>query len=189
MVEAARAEFAERGVEGTSMRSVARRAGVDPKTVKHWFADRGELVAATVIPDATNPAEAIGDLLDGGTDGLGRRLAARILGAWEAEGGPDRFRLYLGGLSRAGHREELAGVLARGVLPRLREALPDADPRRLAIATSLLAGALVTRHLLRLEPMAGLPLVEAANLIGDAIQAALTGPLPPPTSAPTPPPR
>ena len=49
ILEAARAEFAEKGFAAASVRAVARRAGVDPALVRHYFADKGELYAAGLI--------------------------------------------------------------------------------------------------------------------------------------------
>lgn len=47
IVEAARAELAAKGYDGTSLRGVARAAGVDPALVHHYFdgkADRKSVV-------------------------------------------------------------------------------------------------------------------------------------------------
>ena len=71
ILAAARAEFAERGFEAASMRSVARRAGVDPALVRHYFPDRAELFAVSVLPPTANPAEVAARIVAGGLPGLG----------------------------------------------------------------------------------------------------------------------
>ncbi|HVD22499.1 MAG TPA: TetR family transcriptional regulator, partial [Lapillicoccus sp.] len=56
ITEAARSEFADKGYEGTSMRSVARVAGVDPALVHHYFDGKADLFAQAVVMTRVNPA-------------------------------------------------------------------------------------------------------------------------------------
>ena len=46
ILDAAAAEFGEHGYEGASIRSIARRADVDPSLVHHYFDDKSALAAA-----------------------------------------------------------------------------------------------------------------------------------------------
>lgn len=177
VLAAARAEFAEKGVDGASMRAIARRAGVDPRTVRHWFGSREELVAATVIPRELNPAEQIRLLSASGLPGLGRRIAETVLGAWDEEGGPERFRILVAGLSSTDMHDVLAPVMQRSVIPTVAGLVPDPDPRRFALVLNLLAGTLLMRHVFRVEPTASLPLEVLVATIGDAVQRALEDPI------------
>ena len=61
ILAAARDEFAERGYDGASVRSVARRADVDPALVRHYFRDKSELFAAGMIPEIVPPVVRRGD--------------------------------------------------------------------------------------------------------------------------------
>ena len=45
ILTAARAEFAEQGYDATSLRGIARRAGVDPALVHHYFEGKSALFA------------------------------------------------------------------------------------------------------------------------------------------------
>lgn len=45
---AARAEFAARGYDKTSVRGIAKAAGVDPALVHHYFGSKDELFAAAI---------------------------------------------------------------------------------------------------------------------------------------------
>ncbi|PFG18483.1 TetR/AcrR family transcriptional regulator [Serinibacter salmoneus] len=177
VLRAAREEFAEKGVDGASMRSIARRAGVDPGTVRHWFANREELVAASVIPRELNPAEQIRILSAPGLTGLGRRIAETVLGAWDEEGGPARFRILVAGLSSTDMHDVLAPILERSVIPTVSDLVPDPDPRRFVLVLNLLGGTLLMRHVFRIEPTASLPLEVLVATVGDAIQRALEDPL------------
>jgi AcrR family transcriptional regulator len=48
IVDAARAEFLERGYTATTIQSIARRAEVDPALVYHYFTDKATLYGSTV---------------------------------------------------------------------------------------------------------------------------------------------
>src|SRR5580704_4195348 len=51
IIEAARRIFAAKGYDGTSLRAVAREAGVDPALVHHYFDGKASLfVAAMALP-------------------------------------------------------------------------------------------------------------------------------------------
>jgi AcrR family transcriptional regulator len=61
ILDAARAEFARAGYASTSLRAIARRAGVDPALVHHYFDDKVTLfLEATQLPEdpARVPEEA-----------------------------------------------------------------------------------------------------------------------------------
>ena len=79
ITEAARSEFADKGYEGTSMRAVARVAGVDPALVHHYFEGKADLFAQSVVLTRVNPAVMVERVLDGPLDTLGDRLVRTFL--------------------------------------------------------------------------------------------------------------
>ncbi|WP_255285866.1 TetR family transcriptional regulator, partial [Streptomyces niveus] len=48
ILEAARTEFAERGYDKTSVRGIAKVAGVDPALVHHYFGTKEEVFGAAI---------------------------------------------------------------------------------------------------------------------------------------------
>ncbi|MGB0091217.1 MAG: helix-turn-helix domain-containing protein [Solirubrobacteraceae bacterium] len=50
ITDAARASFAENGWAGTTMRGVARAAGVDPALLHYYFSSKEELLDASTLP-------------------------------------------------------------------------------------------------------------------------------------------
>ena len=73
LVEAARTEFVGSGYDSTSMRAVARRAGVDAALVHHYFADKADLFAATVeVP--LRPHQLVTEILRGPRDAIGATI-------------------------------------------------------------------------------------------------------------------
>ncbi|HEY0119091.1 MAG TPA: TetR family transcriptional regulator [Cellulomonas sp.] len=179
IVTAARAEFAERGYEAASMRSVARRAGVDPALVRHYFPDRGELFAVSVLPAAANPVDVAGRVVAGGLPGIGQRLLTEVLQLWSADDG-EGFRaavgLMAGGVDRP---QALLAYLGRTVFEQIgRLVAPDEAPVRVGLMASQVAGLLVVRHVIRLEPVASMPVAQLAAFVGPTIDRYLTAPLP-----------
>lgn len=182
ILEAARAEFAERGFAAASVRAVARRAGVDPALVRHYFADKGELYAAGLIPQGTDPERLVDALVDAGLDGLGERVLRTVLGLWEVDGG-ERFRVVVGGMvGEAGApgpgAQVLADFLGRRVFGRVAVRLGDPHGSlRMSLVASHVVGVLVARHVLRVAPLAGLSVDEVVALVGPTLQGYLTGDL------------
>ncbi|MGN8247390.1 TetR family transcriptional regulator [Cellulomonas soli] len=180
ILEAARVEFAERGFAAASVRAVARRAGVDPALVRHYFADKGELYAAGLIPQGTDPEQLVDRLVAGGVDGLGERLLRTVLGLWEVDGG-ERFRVAVGGLvGDAGGpgpgAQVLSEFLGRRVFGRVAVRLGDpVGALRMSLVASQVVGVLVARHVLRVAPLAELSVEEVVALVGPTLQGYLTG--------------
>lgn len=183
ILAAARAELAQRGYDGATVRAVARRAGVDPALVRHYFEDKPELFAAAMVPVDVDPAQVVPALVEGGVDGLGERLARAALGVWEDRHG-ESFRALFAALgSSEPHLQAMAAFLGRQVFARVTAVLPaqDAD-RRMALVAAQVAGLLVARHVMRLPEITALSTDQLAELVGPTLQAYLTGPLPVVTS-------
>ena len=159
ILAAARDEFAERGYDGASIRSVARRAEVDPALVRHYFQDKAELFAAGMIPAAVDPAELVSRVTAGGVDGLGERLLTAVLGVWESDGGA-AFRVAFAGLSSSEvQAEALLGYVGREVFDEVAELLPGPDPAT-GLAGRLAGGrrpACAQRHAPRADRVAADP--------------------------------
>ena len=83
ILAAAAAEFGEHGYEGTSIRSIARRAEVDPALVHHYFDDKAALVAE-VVAVPLRPDRIVQGALEGPIDELGERLLRSVLTAWDS---------------------------------------------------------------------------------------------------------
>jgi AcrR family transcriptional regulator len=127
IVERAMSLFGERGIEATSLREVARHAGVSPALVVHQFGGREGLVAADdkAAVGAFGAAYAAGEPAEG--EGLLRRRAAQTarvmrerpevgayLGRALVEGTPGASRAF--GLMVEGGRAEIEAMAASGAL-------------------------------------------------------------------------
>lgn len=181
MLDAARAEFAARGFDAVTLRRVAARAGVDAAMVTHHFGSKGGLFRAA-LDVRLDPATEIADVLPGPPGGLAARLLGRLLVLWDSPAGAATIAAVRTALQDEDGTTMLRELLVTQVLRPLADALPgpEAERRwRVQLVASQVAGLLLTRYVLRLEPLAtaGHPAVVGA--LGPTLQRYLTGPLPP----------
>jgi AcrR family transcriptional regulator len=175
---AARAIFAELGFDGTTIRAVAVRAGVDPALVHHYFGSKQQLfVAAMELP--VDLAADVPRVLDGPPNELGKRIARFVLDLWEQP----RTRPLMFGLIRSATTDPVAAGMLRGVLEEgpfaaIAKATdrPDADLRATLIGSQLI-GLALARYIVKVEPMASLPREALVEAIGPTLQRYLVGEL------------
>ncbi|GAA1849421.1 TetR family transcriptional regulator [Myceligenerans crystallogenes] len=178
ILEAARMEFAEQGYDGASMRSVARRAGVDPGTVRHWFPEKSALLPAALGLAEVSPHEIVKQVVDGPLDRLGERLVRVALKVWD-DAGPDLMRVALPAvLGSPELRSLMPQFLLAEVLGPIARNLPSEDA---ALRTSLLGsqmiGLAMARYVVGLEPIASLPADGVVAAVAPNLQRYLTGKL------------
>ena len=86
ITDAASVEFAEKGYDKASLRSIARRAQVDSALVHHYFESKAGLFAEVVrLP--VRPDRIVRTALDVSDDRLGESLVRTVLRAWERSSG------------------------------------------------------------------------------------------------------
>jgi AcrR family transcriptional regulator len=169
ILAAARSQFAARGLNGASLRSIAREAGVDASLISHYFGDKSQLLVATMqLP--VNPVEKIAGVVAGGPDGMAERLLRTFLSAWD----PHRevfstlVRTTLGG----GDTEAPMLQLARSVLiGKLLEVLEGDDRElRAALIASHIIGMATLRYVAELEPLADAPIEDVVASYAPSMQ-------------------
>ncbi|HEV3001535.1 MAG TPA: TetR family transcriptional regulator [Solirubrobacteraceae bacterium] len=178
LLAAAREQFAETGYERTTVRAIARRAGVDPALIFQFYGSKEGLFTAAVAWPFT-PDEAVAAIADGPRSQMGRRLATFFTVVWDD---PERRAPVLG-MMRAATTSELAARLLRESLQQHvlgpvaeRLALPDAD-LRMSLVGAQLVGVGLARYILRMEPMASLDTEGLVDLVAPVFQRYLTGKL------------
>lgn len=176
IVRAAAEEFTERGYEAASLRAVARRAGVDSALVHHYFEDKADLFAAT-LEAPIRPDRVLDVLLAAPREQVGETLVRYLLTQLEDERAAGRIVLILRtALSSGPGTRMLREFLTREVFARLA-ALTHADDAdlRADLAASQIAGLMMTRYVLKLEPIASAAPDELARRVGPVIQWHLFG--------------
>ncbi|MEO6825940.1 MAG: TetR family transcriptional regulator [Microbacteriaceae bacterium] len=176
ITRAAAAEFADRGYEAASLRSIARRAGVDPALVHHYFEDKADLFTTTVGAPI-RPDRLLSVILAGPHEQIGEGLVRYLLGSLVDPTAQTRIVALL--RTAIGHNPAsglLKEFLIREVMLRLASATTDENAElRANLAASQVAGLLMLRYVLRVEPLASAPIDEVAARVGPVIQWQLFG--------------
>lgn len=173
LLEAARTIFSEKGFDGASVRAIAGEAGVDPSLIYHYFGTKEGLFAASIYLPA--PAlDEIKAVLSSDRSDIGRSLAMTFFTVWENEGA----RASLLGVLRsatageehsvASFRQFLTSTISDYIAPRISG--DDAHLRALLMASHLI-GVAMTRHVVRLEPIASASIEEIIELVAPRIQS------------------
>jgi len=178
ILAAARLAFATRGYGATSVRAVARAAGVDPSLVLHFFGSKdGLFEAALELP--LDPAAIVAGLLAGDLDTLGEQVVRTFLGVWDATPGQGPMLAML--RSAVSHEDSAAmlrELLLRVILrPVAHGAGGDRPDLRASLLASQVVGLALTRYVLKLEPVASASADDLAPLLGPTLQRYLTGAL------------
>ncbi|GAB1337024.1 TetR family transcriptional regulator [Streptomyces sp. E-15] len=183
ILAAAREEFSARGYERTSVRGIAKAAGVDPALVHHYFGTK-EQVFEAAVEVAFAPALAVPDAVaEGPADGVGERLTRSVLGVWE---NPATRTPLLAILRSAVNNETAAAVFRRLVAAQLlrrvaaRVELPEVEPPeaelRAELAAAQIVGTAMMRYVIKLEPLASADLEQIIARVAPVVQAHLTQP-------------
>jgi AcrR family transcriptional regulator len=173
----ARQSFGSAGFSGTTIRGVARAAGVDPALVHHYFGTKGELFAASLeLP--FDPSVVVPALLAEGMDGLGERVVRTFLGAWDASPGQGPLLALLrSAVSDETAAQSLRDFLTRVVLrPLAHAAGPERAELRASLAASQVVGLAMARYVVRLEPLASATPDELGPLVGATLDRYLRAP-------------
>ena len=133
LLDAGLALLVERGVDGFTLREVARRAGVSHAAPYHHFPDRGALVRGIVAESFELLGSALTDAADGaGDDPFDRVTAMGVAYVDFALEHPQRYRLmFRSELSRSGDSElpTDADAASAGAFATLMSAVQDAADR------------------------------------------------------------
>jgi AcrR family transcriptional regulator len=179
ILEAARRTFAEKGYDQASIRGIAGDAGVDPALVHHYFGTKEKLFLAAMNAPI-NPGELIPRALAGPPEQAGERLIRVAVQVWDSPAGAAALAMFRSAISN----EWTARLLREFVITQiLRRAVVDmADPAeapmRSALVASQVAGTLMARYVLKLEPLASADPEVIVAAIGPNVQRFLTDPLP-----------
>jgi AcrR family transcriptional regulator len=180
ILQAARTEFSRQGYDAVTLRGIARAAGVDARLVHHYFHGKEEIfVAAMDFP--LRPSQVIPATIDGGTKGIGERVARLFLSAWESEEGATRVGALLGaGLSNPQIARVLREFLSREILTRVVAGIGGDDPElRGVLVASQMMGVAVTRYVVKIEPIASLDVEDLIPILAPTLERFILGDLNP----------
>ena len=175
IVAAALDLFSTQGYEKTSLRAIARAAGVDAALPRHYFASKSELFLASVGPlDVID--ENVARILDGPVDAIGFRILFTFARLWDD---PEMGRRLLTVVRNAMTVPEVADVARNLLFDRLflrfaRSVGDDDVEGRAGAAMTLALGLATSRYVLRVEPIASIPSEAFVARFAPAMQLLLT---------------
>jgi AcrR family transcriptional regulator len=180
IVSAASREFASRGYDGASFRSIAREANVDPALVHHYFAEKADLFAES-IGAPVRPDHIVAAVLSGPNEAMGENLVRTLLATLDdGRNGQRIIRLLHTALGHEFAAAMIRQFLVREVLHKLASRL-EADPGaedpelRATLAASQLVGLIMVRYGIRVEPLSTTPSEDLVRLVGPVVQWHLVG--------------
>jgi AcrR family transcriptional regulator len=179
ILEVARRRFLAEGYHQVTLRAIAAEAGVDPALISYHFGSkRGLLGEAMAL--AINPAELLAREIAGPLNNLPERLLTTVVTVWDDPDTSGSLRAFIEGV--VGDPEVgrvFRELIEHEMLPRIAERIggPDAG-RRASVAASHIAGLVMARYILRLEPFASMPRAEVVRRMAPGLRTALMGPPP-----------
>ncbi len=179
IVEAAKRVFAAKGYDGTSLRGVAREAGVDPALVHHYFDGKASLfVAAMALPFDPRQVKQHA----AGPEYSGSRTIEGFLTMWDrAEGTGSSFASCLSAMAASSNVadaiREFVNERVWSVLLRKEGETETLMRRRTAMVSSQLMGLAFARYILRVPPMSEATPKQIGRWVGPTLDRYVKEPL------------
>ncbi|MDQ6636733.1 MAG: TetR family transcriptional regulator [Candidatus Dormibacteraeota bacterium] len=170
VLTAARQLFSDLGYDRTTIRGIAREAGVDPALVHHFFG-RKEDVFLRALEIPFQPADLIARVVGAGPrNSLAERLLRVFLSLWEDPGSRLRMQALIRSATTSQQGADLLRqFLTATVLSRIADAV--GVPRlRITLVGSQLVGIAIVRYVLGVEPLASASQEEIVKLVAPSIQ-------------------
>lgn len=182
IVSAARTAFAESGYEATSLREIARRAGVDPSLVHHYFHGKAALFAETMAM-RVDPAAVVQHIVTGDPARVGERAVRSFFGVWDS---PEQRPLFTAMIRSALTHEAaartlreflVAEIFGRIVLrfraedgPTSSATLSPEEARRAGLAAAQMMGLAIMRYVIGFPALAQAPAEELVPPLARTLQ-------------------
>lgn len=170
--------FSEMGYEKVSLRAIARAADVDPALIHHYFENKADLFARSVLDIPLDAERIVADILAGPVEGIGERTIYAFLSAWDQPGAGDRFTAMLrAAVTVPNARRPLSEFMTREILVKVAEALGHPNARlRAQLAVSMLLGLALSRDILELPSLVKARNPVLVKVLGRALQTQLVDP-------------
>ncbi|MET9959846.1 TetR family transcriptional regulator [Streptomyces sp. NPDC006326] len=178
ILAAARKSFAEQGYLGTSLRSVAQAADVDPTLVNYYFSNKAGLLKAALEPPAAF-GEGIAEAARVPLEERGRAFVEAALRMWDDPATSEVLRsIILAASHEPFAMEQLRVVFSTLVLQVVSAGLADEEARlRAELVATQIVGLAMTRYIWAIDGLARMSSEQVVRLIAPTVQHYLTGAL------------
>jgi AcrR family transcriptional regulator len=175
VLRAAKQRFAVEGYEKTTLRAIAKDAHVDPSMVLYLFGSKAELFRESlrliIDPDVLVAAMTDGD------DDIGTRMVRTYLGIWEnPDTATSMVAMLQSATSNSDAHDAFRGFMQSYVLTAVSGVLGGGEQARLRamLAATNLVGTAILRYVIRVAPLATLPVDDVVRLLAPAVTRYLT---------------
>lgn len=176
LLEAARSTFAESGYHRATVRAIAKRAGVDPAMVNHWFGSKEGLFAQAILRVPFDYRDVLDKVVADGADRLGENIVRSFLTVWDGAGGV----VFAALVRSVTTHDETVNVLREMLINRVfgeitRVAGSDRPELRASLCATQLIGLGMSRYVVELEPVASADVEALVAAVAPTLQRYLTG--------------
>ncbi|MGW3667565.1 TetR/AcrR family transcriptional regulator [Streptomyces sp. NPDC005141] len=178
ILDVARRRFLEDGYHAVTLRSVAGEAEVDLALISYYFGSKKGLFGAALALGA-NPAEVLARVVEeGDLSTFPERVVRQVLAVWDDPvTGPPLLAMLKSAIDDDAVGELVKEAVEREIVDRIAGLVPGRNARqRAASFTTVIAGLIATRYLLRLGPIASMTPDEVVRLVSPQVRQALRGP-------------
>jgi AcrR family transcriptional regulator len=166
ILEAARSAFAAQGYDRTTIRSVARTAGVDASMVMRYFGSKAGLFTAAATADLQ-----VSDLAEVPAADRGEALVRHLIGRWEDPASGEGLMLLLRTAATSDEvAVQLQAVFGKLITGPVTSTGTDHIDERGAFIQAQMLGLALCRYILRQEPLASLPVEQVVAAVAPSVQ-------------------
>ena len=170
ILHAARAMFAARGFEQTTIRAVAAEADVDASMVMRYFQSKAGLFTAAISTDLQVP-----ELSAVPVGRRGELLVRYFVSRWEEPAGDDKLiALLRTAVTSDAVAEQVQATLSQRLAGPIASLGVEQVPERAALIAAQLLGLALCRYIMRFEQLASLPADDVVAAVGPSVHEYLT---------------
>jgi AcrR family transcriptional regulator len=163
ILEAAQVEFGEHGLEGTTVRAIAQRAGIDPSLVIQHYGSKNDLFAIAARLDSGSTDDVVGEHL------------FEVLDVRLKELPPETRALVRSMLTAPEATRAMKDFLDERVLNLARASADGDADLRAALTVSSILGLTIARHFLKLDALTDISEPQVETVLRPWLTAALGG--------------
>lgn len=174
ILQAANEAFTELDYKHATFREIARRADVDPALIAYYFGSKAELLReAMALP--SDPKELMAAaLLDGPPEETGHRVAATILNTWEQAATAGTIESLFNLLLQDSTTQQTFAKYVEGeIMDSIRQAVGTDLDLAVQLMMSGILGVLLSRYVVKIEPLASMSREDLIEVLGTIIQRLL----------------
>lgn len=174
ILAAANAAFTELDYKHATYREIARRAAVDPALIAYYFQSKAQLLRESLALPGDPKQLMTAALVDGPPEETGHRLAATILNTWEQAATAGTLEtLFNLLLQDSATQHTFANYVQNEIMSSIREYIGTDLDLPIELMMSAMLGVLLSRYVVKLEPLASMSREDLIAVLGTVIQRLL----------------